>query len=412
MERRLQQTFIFKVSLLSISLFLSMAPQISSALPLMYGAFPGIDQAGVETLATIPNFGIMAGLLISPQLARLIGKKLTIVLGLVIGLIAGTVPMATDSYILILITRFLLGAGIGLFNSLAVSLIPQFYLEDKNELATMIGYQNVMGGVGAALASLLVSHLVVISWHAAFGIYLLFIPSLVAFTMFVPLKSHARHPDEDASRPGDFEKHPRRINASVIEIAVLMFLIFVFFMPMSFRLPNLVVSEGIGTASQIALVGAGTTLVGIPVGMAYGFLFKHLREVLFPLGFGLTTLGFLAVATAPDLAFLIVAVLVVGVGFGLAVPYVYTWLDQVAPQESINFATTVILVLVNLGCFVSPMLISAISSFIGIRGPRAEMLISVVAFAAMFIYAVKHVVNARATRERERKERTQISVQR
>lgn len=53
---------IFKVSLLSISLFLMMAPQISSALPLMYHVFPGIDKAGVETLSTVPNFGIVVGL--------------------------------------------------------------------------------------------------------------------------------------------------------------------------------------------------------------------------------------------------------------------------------------------------------------------------------------------------------------
>ncbi|MCG0627123.1 Transport protein [Lactiplantibacillus plantarum] len=56
-----QNHLLFKVSLLSISLFLMMAPQISSALPLMYHAFPGIQQAGVQTLATIPNFGIVAG---------------------------------------------------------------------------------------------------------------------------------------------------------------------------------------------------------------------------------------------------------------------------------------------------------------------------------------------------------------
>ncbi len=39
-----QNHLLFKVSLLSISLFLMMAPQISSALPLMYHAFPGIQQ--------------------------------------------------------------------------------------------------------------------------------------------------------------------------------------------------------------------------------------------------------------------------------------------------------------------------------------------------------------------------------
>ena len=33
----------FKISLLSISLFLMIAPQISAALPLMYDAFPGVS---------------------------------------------------------------------------------------------------------------------------------------------------------------------------------------------------------------------------------------------------------------------------------------------------------------------------------------------------------------------------------
>lgn len=61
--------------------------------------------------------------------------------------------MYATAYTPILISRFLIGAGIGLFNSLAVSLIPQFYGDDEEELATMVGYQNVMGGLGAAIAS-------------------------------------------------------------------------------------------------------------------------------------------------------------------------------------------------------------------------------------------------------------------
>ena len=53
----------------------------------------------------------------------------------------------------ILISRFLLGAGIGLFNSLAVSLIPQFYVDDEEERASMLGFQNVMSSIGAAVSS-------------------------------------------------------------------------------------------------------------------------------------------------------------------------------------------------------------------------------------------------------------------
>ena len=169
----------FKISLLSISLFLMIAPQISAALPLMYNAFPGVSQSGVETLSTIPNFGIMVGLFVSPFLIRALGQKLTILIGLVITLLAGTFPMYAVAFTPILISRFLLGAGIGLFNSLAVSLIPQFYVDDEEERASMLGFQNVMSSIGAAVSSFLVSYLVTISWHAAFVIYFLVIPSLI-----------------------------------------------------------------------------------------------------------------------------------------------------------------------------------------------------------------------------------------
>ena len=87
-------------------------------------------------------------------------------------------PMYAVAFTPILISRFLLGAGIGLFNSLAVSLIPQFYVDDEEELASMLGFQNVMSSIGAAVSSFLVSYLVTISWHAAFVIYFLVIPSL------------------------------------------------------------------------------------------------------------------------------------------------------------------------------------------------------------------------------------------
>lgn len=134
-----------------------MAPAISPALPLMYNAFPGVDRGGVETLATIPNIGIVTGLLISPFLIRLVGEKATIITGLIVTLLAGTFPMYATAYTPILVSRFLIGAGIGLFNSLAVSLIPEFYSREEEELASMIGFQNVMGSVGAAAAHQLVS---------------------------------------------------------------------------------------------------------------------------------------------------------------------------------------------------------------------------------------------------------------
>lgn len=236
MKKAPEKQVIFKISLLSISLFLMMAPQISSALPLMYKAFPGVNQAAVQTLSTIPNFGIVLGLVISPFLVKFLGEKVTILTGLLLTLISGVFPMFASAYTPILISRFLIGLGIGTFNSLAVSLIPEFYSQDEEEMATMIGYQNVMSSIGAALSSFLVSYLVTISWHAAFAIYFLVIPALILFTLFVPLKKQPVVTSQHEARP------KQSINSKVILIAGLMFAIFAFYMPMAYELPSLIVS--------------------------------------------------------------------------------------------------------------------------------------------------------------------------
>lgn len=377
-EKRTQDHLIFKVSLLSISIFLMMAPAISPALPLMYHAFPGINQAGVETLATIPNIGIVIGLLISPFLIKIIGEKATILSGLILTLLAGTFPMYATAYTPILVSRFLIGAGIGLFNSLAVSLIPQFYGDDEEKLATMVGFQNVMGGLGAAVASFLISYLITISWHAAFAIYFLVIPAFILFTIFVPLphavKSNSKH-----------NKDRQTINGKVILISVLMFLIFLFYMPVSFKLPALVVEEKLGNVSELSILTGILNLVSIPVGASFGFFFKKLHDKVFPIGFMIVAISFAIITFAPNFAILASGNLLLGIGFGLAVPYMYNWLDWSVPQNSVNLATTIVLVLVNVGCAVSPMILNAVTS-----NAKSVMLISTTFFVLFTIYAFAH----------------------
>ncbi len=390
-----QDRFIFKASLLSISLFLMMAPQIASALPLMYHAFKGVQAAGVQTLSTIPNFGIVAGLLVSPFMVRWFHEKATIIIGLLVTLIARTFPMYASAYVPILISRFLIGLGIGLFNSLAVSLIPQFYKRDEDELARMIGYQNVMGSVGAAIASFLVSYLVTISWHAAFAIYLLVIPVLILFALFVPLPHAAAARQTNQTETKATGSH--QINRPVVVISILMFLVFTFYMPFSYELPSLIVNEGLGNASTAALIAGLSTLVSIPIGASFGFFFKRLHDRIFPLGFGLVAAGFLLIAVATNIIFLFIAVVILGFGFGLGVPYLYNWLDWAAPEQSLNLATTIVLVLVNIGCFVSPTIMDALAGAVGHGTPRGMMVLSGAAFICIAIYAVGHYLHVHRT---------------
>lgn len=375
---------LFKVALLSISLLLMIAPQISSVLPLMYSSFPDVSRAAVETLSTIPNIGIVVGLVLSPFLIKLLGTKTTVITGLIIALLAGTYPMYATGYTLILVSRFLLGAGIGLFNSLAVSLLSKFY--EGDELSTMLGFQNSMGSVGAAIFSFCVGILAVNGWHATFAIYLAALPILLLFGFVVKLPDQQQ--TDSANQPANQEEN--KINASVIEIAIVMFFMYVFFMPMSFKLPQLATSQKIANVSQIAFVSSVVTLIGIPVGMCYGFLKKKLHDLILPIGLLLQVAGLLAIAYAVNLPMLFVAVIVLGAGFGLSVPYIFNWLDEAAPKNSVNFATTITLILVNIGCAVSPTIINWLGATLGSGTPRSDMTMAGIGMAILFCYSIVH----------------------
>lgn len=393
MEKRKEDTLIFKISILSLSLLLMLAPQIAAALPLMYHAFPGVSQADVETLATISNFGVMIGLLISPFVIQLLGERKTVIIGLIISLIAGTFPMYATNYMLILISRFLLGFGIGLFNSLAVSLLSRFYTGDT--LSKMLGYESATGSVGAAIGSFSVGYLVLKGWHMAFAIFLIALPILILFVLNVPLDDRC----EKVSNKPKAKKEKQHLNGKVIGVAFLAFLIFLGYMPLSYKMPELLVSQKIATMSTIAVITGFSTLIGIPISASYGFVHKKMQDKTLPLGTFSLMLGMLALLLAKNMVVAFIGIVLAGIGFSLAVPFIYDWIAQIAPEKSVNLGTTCVLILGNIGAFISPIVINALGNKLGGNDPHAAMLVTVVLLAILFGFTLVHYFVSKAKKQ-------------
>lgn len=166
-----------------------------------------------------------------------------------------------------------------------------------------------------------------------------------------------------------------------------MFLLFIFIMPTSFKLPALVVEQKLGTINQLSALTGMLSLVNIPIGASFGFFFKKLHDKVFPIGFCIFTIGFFIMAFAINFAMLAIGNIIMGLGGSLAIPYMYNWLDWVAPKNSVNLATTIILVMVNIGCTVSPMVINAFA-----KTARQGLIGCGIFFAIFSIYAIVHYV--------------------
>ena len=111
----------------------------STALPQMISTFQqqGYAASQVEMLFSISSFAIMGMLVINPFLDRFLSERSSIILGLSFIAFGGSLPVVGKTYALVVVSRVLLGMGIGLINARAISIISENY--QGNERAQMLG---------------------------------------------------------------------------------------------------------------------------------------------------------------------------------------------------------------------------------------------------------------------------------
>ncbi|MBS7125538.1 MAG: MFS transporter, partial [Coprobacillus sp.] len=84
---------ILKIALLSVSMLVAVAPASNANIPAMKEAFPQIPLSMVEMITTIPSLFLMISVLTSGFIAKKMGYKQTIMLGLGIVAISGIIPV-------------------------------------------------------------------------------------------------------------------------------------------------------------------------------------------------------------------------------------------------------------------------------------------------------------------------------
>lgn len=175
---------LMKISLLSPALIVAAGPAINPNIPALVEHFSEFPIALVEMIATIPSLFLMISLLLSPFIAEKIGYKQTMLSGLSLAAVSGIAPLFIENLYLVLLSRAVLGFGIGLFNSLLTYMISHFY--DGNERRTTIGLQQAVTGLGGMLLVFIAGRFVHINWQMPFVAYFLILIPLFLFWRFVP----------------------------------------------------------------------------------------------------------------------------------------------------------------------------------------------------------------------------------
>lgn len=353
-----KNTIITPLAILSISLLLTSATAINGALPQMRASL-GMTTTQGELVATVPALAVVLFVVLSSFIAQKIGVKRTIQLGLILVGIGGAAPLVLTSYPVILVSRFLLGAGFGLFNSLAVSVINLLYREVPNKRATLLGYRGAAENIGSAAMTLLAGVLLAFGWKFSFGVYLLAFPILFLFTIGVPEIQSA--PEKQTEE----QETAAHVRPQVYLLAIFASFLVMTFMAIGVRFPAMVVTMR-GADYNASNFLAVMPIIGIVTGAAFGYVNRLLGRKCLYLGLALLALATLLIGRSENnFSLLLIGYFISGIPGSLIFPFIYNSLNNYASASKMNFATSVILIGCNLGNFIAPFGLSLLQSLAG-----------------------------------------------
>lgn len=373
---------LLKFSLLSISFLMMLRLTISPAL-VNIGEAVGKNVIEMQVMVVVASlFAIPFGFIAS-LLANKIKKRTIIIIALVLYIIGGMGPMLTTNFTFMLVCRAILGAGTGLFLPFAAGLLADFFKGE--ELNKMIGLQSATVSIGNIITSYLAGQLAAIDWRLAFLIYGFAVISFLLFVFNVPEPPKAEKAPEDKTING-------RMIFILIAILVYAVIYFSYFGFISYVVTfNFFAGDFAKGAPIAGLCQMAMTAGSLVSGFIFAAVTKGLKKVALPLFILLNVIGFGIVAFAPTMAAIVIGSVVIGLGFGLLLPYGTMRIMEETSATGKSFANGMYMTFVNIGTAISPAILGGILAVFGkdqFTGGQFIWQVSAIALVVGFVISV------------------------
>ncbi|HBG5343152.1 TPA: MFS transporter [Clostridioides difficile] len=361
------------IALLSVALIVNSAPAISANNPAITQSFPDVNPVYVGLLTTIPSLFLVIGVFLTSLIENKIGKKYTIITGLIIVSIFGTLPAwYQDSYFILFLSRCLLGLGIGLFNRLLIQMISSLYQEDTRNKAKALGLESACEGLGGIIMTISVGQLIKINWSISFIVYGFAIISLVFVAIFIPNQRLNLVNTKEIDTQVLILKERR---TKSILLGFILFCIVLLFINYNLQITPLLIEQNIGNATNgsnmIAAIATGAFIAGNLFGVTY----MYLKRWLLPIAAFIAGISVFLTSFSSSILFILICSLVLGFAFRNIMPY-FMHTFTTGGEEIAKFGTTVVLVAYNFGATLAPYASQAISFFSGSTSASNQIIIT------------------------------------
>jgi len=349
--------------LLTSSMTVMAGATISPALPQIQQFFQNEPNSEfwVKLMLTLPALFTAIGAPFAGMIIDRFGRKPLLTGAVIIYGLAGGSGCVLSSLTGLLIGRAFLGLAVGAIMTTSIALIADYYRGPKRN--QIMGVQAAFMGYGGVVFLTLGGFLADIGWRVPFLIYLsaFAVLPLVIFCLTEP-KAEL---EEDSGLAEESEaKLPVGIIAFIYAIT---FLTMVVFYMIPVQLPFYLKSLGQMSNAQTGLAIAASTLASAIVSMRYGSIKTHLsfQGVLICL-YLLLGLGYVTISLAASYPYVVLGLILAGLGLGLLLPNMNVWLNAKTPIASRGRVLGGLTTSMFLGQFCSPIVSQPIAQQIGL----------------------------------------------
>ncbi|MCP2727976.1 MFS transporter [Limnofasciculus baicalensis] len=357
--------------LLSSTLIVFAAASLTPALPAMQEHFADLDNVGlwVKLVIAIPSLFILLGAPVIGIGVDYVGRKLILVISIILFGLFGTLGFFIHSIFGILVSRALLGLATAGITTSVITLIGDYYSGQAR--VKLLGLQAAFIGIGAVTALLIGGVLADYNWRNPFLIHLLAF-LLLPLILFVirepegmvkkPQSSSTESAQTTLNQPSDEQPKSQSIEVSVPK----KLLLFIYFTALLGEVMLYLVPVHLPFYLQ-AMTGANAKQNSIAiVAMSLFFiigslLFVKLKERLdymtvVVVSLGLVSIGYEIVGLVNDYRLVLLGLTICGLGAGFLIPNLDSWLTAIVPATYRGRAVGGLTASTFLGQFLSPIL--------------------------------------------------------
>ncbi|MHC5229687.1 MFS transporter [Enterococcus sp. LJL99] len=362
-----------RVGILSLSLVTGAATAVTTIIPLIAQNFPEQSLTSIESLITISSLSALVTILMNEFIVQWIGLKKTIIIGLLMGMIAGIAPFFFTSYILFYCTRILLGLGIGLYSPHAISLIALFYTGEQRN--TLLGMQMGISALGNALLLISSGWLASFYWKAAFFVYLLLGVIALLIYIFVPaIKTNKKGSNQEKTS----------LSMTIKSYLLLCFITFLIIWGVQLKIPSFLINQGIESSKTAGMILSGMNIAGMAAGFLFGFVYKKIATFLLPVGFlgaALSVLGMINSSTVGAIFFFAV---LFNFLYSFTGPTIVLKINQFSAENQLTKVNSLLTMTTILSSYAAPFVWNTITSLID-SSENIELSMQVLMFALIIM---------------------------